>query len=240
MVKNSHKLSKTWDKWFLEQNRQDEYLLEEFHPGDTVVVCAQCHRVWLVDTWEMKQCCPNSLCAHRETMPFRKGQNRIHARRGSRVKIVKNKNSGFAGLYGNLEWIDKKLLIFEKKSFPYIWKGALTVSIFLSLLQFRTEQSPINGISGVYYQYALKRVETRFSYSFSDMLSDTETSVIESVETTVDLAGKTVHSTVDTLGTSVQAVSNKTKATVTAAGESLEKIKQSVLGAVEKQLNVVK
>lgn len=175
MVKNSYQLSGIRDKWFLEQHRTDEFLLEEFHPGDTVVVCAKCHRVWLIDTWEVKNCCPNNTCHHKETEPFEKKKIRIQANSASRIKIVKNANSGFIGadrimttVSGYLDKMDRILLHQTGKIVTCIFKAGLIACLGLSLLQLRNAESPINNRSGqnAYYQDVFTKIESRASASF--------------------------------------------------------------------------
>ena len=144
MVKNSHQLSAAKDKWFLDQHRVDEYLQGEFHPGDTVVVCAKCHRVWFTDTWELQNCCPNIGCRHTETEPFGKKQIRIQAGSASRIKIVKNANSGYSGAYKTVEEISDKLEMADRIFLNWIkmivtcifW---ITITVFLgvNLWQYR-------------------------------------------------------------------------------------------------------
>lgn len=186
MVKNSYQLSGIRDKWFLEQHRTDEYLLEEFHPGDTVVVCAKCHRVWLIDTWELKNCCPNNRCRHKETEPFGKKKIRIQTSSDSRIKIVKNANSGFSGadramttISGCLDKTDRILLHWTGKIVSCIFKAGLIACLGLSLLQFRNEESPINGRSreDAYYQEVFVKIESRASASFSGAIDKQMTAI---------------------------------------------------------------
>ncbi len=251
MGKNSHELSATKDRWFLEMNKQDEFLLEEFQPGHKVVVCAKCRRVWLLESWELHDCCPGGGCRHKETMPFGKAALRLDTSQVSRIRIKRNTDSGYnrtdrriaeamEGVHrvinGGTHWIGRPLA----RVLPYCACGLTGAALALSVLQFRVEESEINGRSGRYYQEAIIERKEKMIDSFEMTCEAGVDSLAETIEGSVETAGKIKNSLHDTVMSTITDTADVWTTTREASEDAARRAWESAGAAVDRTITTIK
>lgn len=251
MIEHSHILTSKKDEYFLMQHKMDEYLLAEFKPGDTVVQCEKCHRVWLADTWGIKNCCPNDQCHHTKTEPFLKKQNRIQEKKGSRIRIVKNENTGFSTVEKKADHVMKKWdsrlwkiwknigkmhnLYFSplRKTIKAIFTITVIISAALSIVQFRQAESPLNGRNGIFYQKSVMNVWGKAEDSLTEALE-------KSGHAAEDLIDKGTASMADITVKTGTAVTEGMDTTLLSTSESMAKVPETVTDSVKKQINAIR
>lgn len=186
MINNEHILSGKKDQWFLQQNRTEGVTGNTFQAGDHIVVCDGCKRVWLAESWNVKNRCPSSDCRSQKTRPFQKNifalksteKMRIKFQRSQIIKVVPVKKAGKRKVsHPRLPEIWNRITHVCYRVFPDMKNVLVGVAIGLTVLQVVFSTSVFTEKPAVYYRTAIAGKFQKVGESFSGNLSDMGTSV---------------------------------------------------------------
>lgn len=231
MTKNVYVLSDRRDSRFLKQGRVEGFTGCPLAAGDSIVVCSKCKRVWLQESWELNKRCPDKDCKESKTVPFRAGDFKVRRSGTGRIRISDNSSPWERFLFEAGSAMDKTLLKMIAFIRPALdtWMVVLPIAaIALSLYQFNTEESVINGRNKIYYQTAVKEAADRAVKSVTANGEQAWLSLKDAV------AGKAAVSIADAFRETVGALADDIDKTKFAMAEDVSKTTDALSDDVDK------